>query len=59
MSNITSGKRPPNYALRNDDPVPSEAEAWARANAEAIAQRRVWIDTNGTPLADIQILQGI
>jgi len=33
------------------------AEAWARENAEAIAERRAWIEANGTPLADLQVLK--
>ncbi|MFD1510651.1 type II toxin-antitoxin system CcdA family antitoxin [Lacimonas salitolerans] len=35
----------------------AKAEAWARENAEAIAERRAWIEANGTPLADIQVLK--
>ncbi|PKP63631.1 MAG: hypothetical protein CVT86_04715 [Alphaproteobacteria bacterium HGW-Alphaproteobacteria-8] len=35
----------------------ARAEAWARENAEAIAERRAWIEANGTPLADLQILK--
>lgn len=35
----------------------AEAEAWARENAAAIAERRVWIETNGPPLADLQVLK--
>lgn len=33
------------------------AEAWARENAEAIDERRAWIEANGTPLADLQVLK--
>ena len=33
----------------------AKAEAWARENAEAIAERRAWIEANGTPLADLQV----
>lgn len=33
------------------------AAAWARDNAQAIDERRRWIETNGTPLADIQVLK--
>tara|TARA_R110002072_G_scaffold233822_1_gene391484 strand:- start:747 stop:992 length:246 start_codon:yes stop_codon:yes gene_type:complete len=33
------------------------AEAWARENAEAIAERRAWIEANGAPLADLQVLK--
>jgi len=35
----------------------ARAEAWARDNAEAIAERRAWIEANGTPLADLQVLK--
>ncbi len=35
----------------------AKAEAWARENAEAIAERRAWIETHGTPLADLQVLK--
>lgn len=34
----------------------AQAEVWARENAEAIAERRAWIEANGTPLADLQVL---
>ena len=35
----------------------AKAEAWARENAEAIAERRAWSEANGTPLADLQVLK--
>lgn len=35
----------------------ARARAWAKENAGAIAERRTWIETNGTPLADIQVLK--
>ena len=35
----------------------ARAEAWSRENAEAIAERRAWIEANGTPLADLQVLK--
>ncbi|WP_114965600.1 type II toxin-antitoxin system CcdA family antitoxin [Alkalilacustris brevis] len=35
----------------------AKAEAWARENAEAIAERRAWIEANSTPLADLQVLK--
>ena len=35
----------------------ARAEAWVRENAEAIAENRAWIEANGLPLADIQILK--
>jgi antitoxin CcdA len=35
----------------------ARARAWAAENAEAISERRAWIEANGTPLADLQILK--
>jgi antitoxin CcdA len=35
----------------------ARAEAWARENAEAIAERRAWIEAHGAPLADLQALK--
>ena len=35
----------------------ARAEVWARENAEAIAERRAWIEAHGTPLADLQDLK--
>ena len=35
----------------------AKAEAWTRENAEAIAERRAWIEERGTPLADLQVLK--
>ena len=35
----------------------ARARSWSRENAEAIAERKAWIETNGTPLADIQVLK--
>jgi antitoxin CcdA len=35
----------------------AKVEAWARENAEAIAERRAWVEANGTPLADLQVLK--
>lgn len=35
----------------------ARAKVWAEENAEAIAERRAWIDANGTPLADVQVLK--
>ncbi|WP_425074124.1 type II toxin-antitoxin system CcdA family antitoxin [Sagittula sp. S175] len=34
----------------------ARTEAWAQENAAAIAERRAWIEANGTPLADLQVL---
>lgn len=33
----------------------AEAEAWARENEAAIRARAVWIEANGTPLANWQV----
>jgi antitoxin CcdA len=35
----------------------ARARAWATENAEAISERRAWIETHGTPLADLQVLK--
>jgi len=35
----------------------AHAELWARENADAIAERRAWIEANGMPLADLQVLR--
>jgi antitoxin CcdA len=35
----------------------AKAELWARENAEAIAERRAWIEAHGAPLADLQVLK--
>jgi len=37
----------------------ARAEAWAEENADAISKRRDWIETNGTPLADLQVLKAL
>jgi antitoxin CcdA len=35
----------------------ARAEAWAAENAAAISERRTWIEANGTPLSDLQVLK--
>lgn len=35
----------------------ARAEAWAVENAAAISERHTWIETNGMPLADLQVLK--
>lgn len=35
----------------------ARSRAWAAENAEAISERRAWIETNSTPLADLQVLK--
>jgi len=35
----------------------AKAKAWAQENASAIAERCAWIEANGTPLSDIQVLK--
>ena len=37
----------------------ARAESWAEENADAISKRRDWIETNGTPLADLQVLKSL
>jgi antitoxin CcdA len=34
-----------------------KAKVWAQENAAAIEERRTWIEANGTPLADLQVLK--
>jgi antitoxin CcdA len=33
------------------------AEAWAAENAAAISERRTWIEANGMPLEELQVLK--
>lgn len=35
----------------------ARADAWVRENADAIAERRAWIEANRAPLADLQVLK--
>ena len=35
----------------------ARTRAWAAQNADAISERRAWIEANGTPLADLQVLK--
>ena len=35
----------------------AKAAEWARENADALAERRAWIDANGPALADLQVLK--
>jgi len=35
----------------------ARAEAWAKENAAALSERRAWIEANGMPLADLQVLK--
>ena len=35
----------------------ARAAAWAEANKDALAERQAWIDANGPPLRDIQVLK--
>lgn len=35
----------------------ARARVWAAENAEAISERRAWIEAHGTPLADLQVLK--
>lgn len=60
MPQKTAGKQRTNVALTASilaEPVhAAKAEAWARENAEAMAEQRAWIEARGTPLADLQVL---
>ena len=35
----------------------AQAEAWTEENAAALSERRAWIEANGMPLADLQVLK--
>ena len=35
----------------------AKANAWAKENANAIEERRAWIEAHGTQLADLQVLK--
>ena len=35
----------------------ARAGAWAVENAAALSERRTWIEANGMPLADLQVLK--
>ena len=35
----------------------AKAKAWSQENATAITERRAWIEANGTPLANLQVLK--
>ncbi len=35
----------------------ARTRAWTAQNADAISERRAWIEANGTPLADLQVLK--
>ncbi|WP_373353546.1 type II toxin-antitoxin system CcdA family antitoxin [Pseudoroseicyclus sp. CXY001] len=35
----------------------TEARRWAEENAEALAERRAWIEERGAPLAGVQVLK--
>lgn len=35
----------------------ASARRWAEENADALAERRAWIDAHGMPLADIQVFK--
>ncbi|WP_375569728.1 type II toxin-antitoxin system CcdA family antitoxin [Seohaeicola saemankumensis] len=43
-------------AMRRNGTALSRAEIWRQENAAAIAERLAWIETHGTPLAEIQVL---
>jgi len=35
----------------------AHVELWRKENAAAIAERRAWIESNGPPLADLQVMK--
>ena len=35
----------------------ARVELWQKENAAAIAERRFWIESNGPPLADLQVMK--
>ena len=35
----------------------ARVELWQKENAAAIAERRSWIESNGPPLADLQVMK--
>ena len=35
----------------------ARVELWQKENAVAIAERRSWIESNGPPLADLQVMK--
>ena len=35
----------------------ARADVWAAENAAAISERNTWIEANGTPLTDLQVLK--
>ena len=35
----------------------AHVELWQKENAAAIAERRSWIESNGPPLADLQVMK--
>ena len=59
MSEPTIGKKAATPVTRGDTPAELRAKIWARENAAAIAERRTWIETEGTPLADVQVVQDL
>ncbi|UYP67461.1 type II toxin-antitoxin system CcdA family antitoxin [Thalassobacter stenotrophicus] len=59
MSAPNTEEKAPEPGPRCDTTAEQRAQIWARNNAAAIAERRAWIETEGTPLADMQVLQVI
>ena len=59
MSGPNTEKKAREPGTRGDTAAEQRAKIWAHNNAAAIAERRAWIETEGTPLADIQVLQDI
>ena len=57
MSEPNTGKKAAKPVTRDDTPAELRTKIWACENAASIAERRAWIETEGTPLADVQVLQ--
>ena len=57
MSEPNTGKKAATPMTRGDPSAELRAKIWERENAASIAERRAWIETEGTPLADVQVLQ--
>ena len=57
MKQSTTDKQRTNISLTAANLAAAGAEAWAVENAAAISERHTWIEANGMPLADLQVLK--
>jgi hypothetical protein len=55
MFHVPNEKHHRTEAQDGEDPDPEVK--WAEENAAAIVERRAWIEVNGTPLSDLQVLK--